>query len=198
MILQDEFNTLNTVGSGSYSSIYPGTDSAGRNGFPAGSPQLSKNAINKPVPTNDWWSKLIKENHADNLFNYPMTMKTADNGLIVTYIPSGVIGDNRAIEVGLTGLNTTKATAADYSDWTVSMNWNDGSRDLKATSGIGMPFVYFEKNASSTAQVKVNSGMQLFRMNLSLLKMRVVLLTLLFMHPLEVHGLFRATPIHLP
>ena len=156
--MQDQFNTLNTVGSGSYSSIYPGTDSAGRNGFPSGSPQLSKNAINKPVPTNDWWSKLIKENHADNLFNYPMTMKTADNGLIVTYIPSGVIGDNRAIEVGLTGLNTTKATAADYSDWTVSMNWNDGSRDLQATSGIGMPFVYFEKNASSTAQVKVNSG----------------------------------------
>lgn len=147
-----------SVGSGSYSTIYPGADSAGRNGFPAGSPQLTKNAINKPVPTNDWWSKLIKENHADNLFNYPMTMKTADNGLIVTYIPSGVIGDNQAIEVGLTGLNTTKATAADYSDWTVSMNWNDGDRDLQATSGIGMPFVYFEKNASSTAQVKVNSG----------------------------------------
>lgn len=147
-----------SVGIGSYSTIYPGSDSAGRNGFPSGSPQLSKNAINKPVPTNDWWSKLIKENHADNLFNYPMTMKTVDNGLIVTYIPSGVIGDNRAIEVGLTGLNTTKATVADYSDWTVSMNWNDGTRDFQATSGIGMPFVYFEKNGSSTAQVKVNSG----------------------------------------
>ena len=147
-----------SVGSGSYSTIYPGADSAGRNGFPAGSPQLTKNAINKPVPTNDWWSKLIKENHADNLFNYPMTMKTADNGLIVTYIPSGVIGDNRAIEVGLTGLNTPKATAADYSDWTVSMNWNDGTRDFQATSGIGMPFVYFEKNTPSTAQITVNRG----------------------------------------
>ncbi len=147
-----------SLGSGNYTTIYPGADSAGRNGFPSGSPQLTKNAKNKPVPTNDWWSKLIKENHADNLFNYPMTMKTADNGLITTYIPSGVIGDNRAIEVGLTGLNTTKATVADYSDWTVSINWNDGSRELQATTGIGMPFVYFEKNASSTAQVKVNSG----------------------------------------
>lgn len=38
------------------------------------------------------------------------------------------------------------------------MNWNDGVRDLQATSGIGMPFVYFEKNAGSTASVKVNSG----------------------------------------
>ena len=35
----------------------------------SGSPQLSKIASNKPVPTNDWWSKLVKEDHADNLFN---------------------------------------------------------------------------------------------------------------------------------
>lgn len=146
------------VGSGSYTTTYPGGDSAGRNGFPSGSPQLSKNAVGRPVPTNDWWSKLVKEDHADNLFNYPMTMKTTDSGLIVTYIPTGVIGDNSAIEVGLSGLNASKATASDYSDWTVSMNWNDGVRDLQATSGIGMPFVYFEKNAGSIASVKVNSG----------------------------------------
>ena len=25
------------------------------------------------------------------------------------------------------------------------MNWDDGTRDFQATSGIGMPFVYFEK-----------------------------------------------------
>ena len=125
---------------------------------PTGSPQLSKNAIGKPVPTNDWWSKLIKENHADNLFNYPMTMKTTNNGLIVTYIPRGVIGDNNTVHVGVTGLNTSKTTVSDHSDWTVSMNWNDGTRDFEATSGIGMPFVYFEKNTSSTAQITVNRG----------------------------------------
>lgn len=104
------------VGYGSYTTTYPGADSAGRNGFPSGSPQLSKNAVGRPVPTNDWWSKLVKEDHADNLFNYPMTMKTTDSGLIVTYIPTGVIGDNSAIEVGLSGLNASKATASDYSD----------------------------------------------------------------------------------
>lgn len=146
-----------TVGSGSYTTIYPGANGP-FNGFPGGSPQLSKNAIGKPVPTNDWWSKLLKENHADNLFNYPMTMKTTDNGLIVTYIPRNVIGDNQAIQVGLTGLNSSNTTVSDYSDWTVTMNWNDGARDFEATSGIGMPFVYFKKNSSSTAQITVNSG----------------------------------------
>ena len=114
------------VGSASYTNSYPGADSAGRNGYPSGAPQLSGNALGKPVPTNDWWSKLVKENHADNLFNYPMTLKTTNTGLIVTYIPWGVIGDSAPIEIGLTGLNTTKTTVSDYSDWTVTMNWKDG------------------------------------------------------------------------
>ncbi|UAM99522.1 T9SS type A sorting domain-containing protein [Polaribacter litorisediminis] len=157
------FSTIATaqttqVGSGSYANMHPGTDAAGRNGFPSGTPQLSGNAIGKPVPTNDWWSKLIKENHADNLFNYPMTMKTTNSGLIVTYIPFGVIGDSAPIEVGLTGLNAPRTTVSDYSDWTMTMNWKDNNHELKATSGIGMPFLYFEKDADDIVSIKVNSG----------------------------------------
>ncbi len=147
-----------TVGNGSYTNTFPGTDSAGRNGFPAGLPQLTGSAVGKPVPTNDWWSKLVLENHADNLFNYPMTLKTTNEGLIVTYIPWGVIGDSAPIEVGLSGLSTTKTTVSDYSDWTVTMNWNDGTRDLKATSGIGMPFLYFEKDNNAVVEITVNGG----------------------------------------
>ncbi len=95
------------MGSASYTNNFPGVDSAGRNGYPSGTPQLSGNAVGKPVPTNDWWSKLVLENHADNLFNYPMTMKTTNEGLIVTYIPWGVIGDSSPIVVGLSGLNAS-------------------------------------------------------------------------------------------
>ncbi len=146
------------VGAGSYTENFPGTDSAGRNGYPSGTPQLSGDALNKPVPTNDWWSKLIKENHADNLFNYPITLKTINQGLIVTHIPWGVIGDSSPIEVGLTGLNSNKTTVSDFSDWTVTMNWNDGTHNLKATSGIGMPFLYFDKGDSDVVEIKVNSG----------------------------------------
>jgi len=93
------FAQITTVGSGSYTNTFPGTDAAGRNAFPSGSPQVSGNAIGKPIPTNDWWSKLVKENHADNLFNYPMTLKTTNQGLIVSYIPWGVIGDSAPIEL---------------------------------------------------------------------------------------------------
>lgn len=146
------------VGSGSFTNTFPGSDSAGRNGYPSGTPQLSGNALGKPVPTNDWWSKLVKENHADNLFNYPMTLKTTNTGLIVTYIPWGVIGDSAPIEIKLTGLSTTKTTVSDYSDWTVTMNWKDSAHELKATAGIGMPFLYFEKDVDDIVEIKVNAG----------------------------------------
>ncbi|MBM3938580.1 MAG: hypothetical protein FJ333_08010, partial [Sphingomonadales bacterium] len=48
------------VGSGSYTQTFPGTDVAGRNGYPSGSPYLIDSLKNKPVPTNDWWSAKVK------------------------------------------------------------------------------------------------------------------------------------------
>jgi len=154
------------VGNGSYTQTFPGVDVANRNSFPSGSPQISGNALGKPVPTNDWWSSLIKEDHVSNLFNYPMTMKTVSNGLVVSYIvptptPNGSsqpIDDYLPITVGVSGLNTSKTTVSDYSDWTVSMNWNNNNREFEATTGIGMPFIYFTKGSSDIAQIEITKG----------------------------------------
>lgn len=146
------------VGSGSYTLTYPGTDAANRNQYPSGTPQLSGKALGKPVPTNDWWSQLIKENQASNLFSYPFTMRTLNNGLVVSYIPSGVIDDLLPITVGVTGMSSERTTVSDYSDWTVTMNWNDGVHQFEATAGIAMPFLYFTKGASDVAQITVTSG----------------------------------------
>lgn len=147
-----------TVGNGGYTTTFPGVDAAGRNAYPSGSPQLSGNALGKPVPTNDWWTAVVKENHASNLFTYPFTLKTINAGLVVSYIPSGVIDDLLPITVGVSGMTATKATVSDFSDWTVTMNWNDGSHNFEATAGIAMPFLYFTKSQSDVAQVTVTSG----------------------------------------
>ena len=147
-----------SLGSGSYRTTFPGTDSAGRNAFPSGTPYLSGSAVGKPVPTSDWWSALVKNGTASNLFNYPYTMKTLTGGLLVSYIPSGVIDDITPIVVGVTGLSATKTYVSDYSDWTVTMDWNDGTHNFQATSGVGMPFLYFTKKTTDVAQVTINSG----------------------------------------
>lgn len=147
-----------TVGAGSYTTTFPGTDSAGRNSYPSGTPYLSGNAIGKPVPTSDWWSTLIKNGTASNLFNYPFTMKTTNNGLVVSYIPTGVIDDLLPFIVGVTGMNAPNTKVSDYSDWTVTMDWNDGTHNFQATSGVGMPFLYFTKKPTDVAQITINSG----------------------------------------
>lgn len=146
------------IGSGGYTTTFPGTDAAGRNEFPSGSPLTVGNAAGKPAPTNDWWSNKIKNNHSDNLFNYPYTLKTVNEGLVVTYIPWGVIDNITPVTVGVTGLSASVANVSDFSDWTVTMDWANAGHHFQATSGIGMPFLYFEKDAADVAQVSVTSG----------------------------------------
>ncbi|MEL6254594.1 MAG: glycosyl hydrolase [Bacteroidota bacterium] len=154
-------NTLGQVidvGDGSYTLNFPGVDAAGRNSFPSGTPFTTGKATTKAVPTNDWWSHKVKNSHSANLFNYPFTMKTVNRGLVATYIPWGVIDDIEPVIVGVSGLQALSAKVSDFSDWTVSMDWNDGSHHFQATSGIGMPFLYFNKDSSDMAEIKINEG----------------------------------------
>jgi endoglucanase Acf2 len=152
------FGQIVPVGSGSYTTTFPGVDAAGRNTFPTGTPFTTGAAANKPVPTNDWWSAQIKNSHADNLFSYPYTMKTINEGLVVSYIPWGVIDAFTPITVGVTGLNASAARISDFSDWTVTMDWQNGGHHFQTTAGIGMPFLYFHKDSADVAEVKANQG----------------------------------------
>ncbi|MFK7945975.1 MAG: glycosyl hydrolase, partial [Saprospiraceae bacterium] len=155
---QNSFTQTINVGSGSYTLTFPGTDAAGRNGFPSGSPMTTGVAATKPVPTNDWWSDKIKNNHSSNLFNYPFTMKTDNQGLVVTYVPWGPFDNISPVTVGVTGLNASAANVSDFSDWTVTMDWTNSNHNFQATSGIGMPFIYFEKAQTDVAEVTVTQG----------------------------------------
>lgn len=147
-----------SVGNGGYTTQFPGVDEAGRNAYPAGTPNVIGIAATKPIPTNDWWSAKLNNNHVSNLFNYPYTLKTVNEGLVVTYIPWGVIDDYLPITVGVEELNASKSNISNFSDWTVTMDWSSGTHNFQATSGIGMPFLYFNKNSSDIAKVKVTSG----------------------------------------
>lgn len=146
------------VGSGSYTDSFPGVDEAGRNSFPPGTPQVSGPAADRPVPTNDWWSSVIQNDHVSNLFNYPMTMKTTPQGLVVSYIPWGVIDDQEPIVVGVSDLNAGQAEVYDYTDWTVTLEWTGSGHSFRTVMGIGMPFLYFTKETADVARVTVNLG----------------------------------------
>lgn len=146
------------VGSGSYTTAFPGTDVAGRNSYPQGVPYLIDSLKSKPVPTNDWWSAKLNNAHCSNLFNYPLTMKTTASGLVTSYIPWGVISDIEPIVVGVSGLNASAAYVAEYSDWLIALEWKSGGHRLQARTGMGMPFVYYQKDSADEVKITVNSG----------------------------------------
>ncbi|GAB4407994.1 MAG: hypothetical protein OHK0039_10810 [Bacteroidia bacterium] len=158
LLMQPLYAQVTPVGSGSYTLTFPGTDAAGRNGFPAGSPLTTGAAVGRPIPTNDWWSHKIKNNHSANLFSYPFTLKTVNAGLVTTYIPWGVIDDIEPVIVGVQGLAASAARVSDFSDWTVTMDWQSSGHHFQATAGIGMPFLYFTKDSADVAQITVNAG----------------------------------------
>jgi endo-1,3(4)-beta-glucanase len=154
------------VGNGSYTTVFPGGDIAGRNTFPSGTPYVSGVAATKPIPTNDWWSAKVKTPHVNNLFTYPMALRTVNSGLVLSYIPapSGPNGSSQPMDdalpiiVGVTDLNASAATVADHSDFTVTMNWANGTHSFNATAGIAMPFIYFTKTDTDIAKIVINTG----------------------------------------
>ena len=146
------------VGSGSYTKTFPGVDVAGRNGYPSGAPYLIDSLKNKPVPTNDWWSAKVKNAHCDNLFNYPLTLKTVNAGLVTSYIPWGVISDIEPIITGVTSLNHSAPYISSYSDWLITIEWKNSGHRFQTTVGMGMPFLYYRKDSADEAYIKINSG----------------------------------------
>lgn len=152
------------VGSGSYTTAFPGTDAAGRNTYPSGTPQLSGIAATKPVPTNDWWSNMVKVDHGGQAFNYPLSFRSKTDGLVVNYtIPAGANANEYrepmsavdGVVVGVNGMAASRSTVSNHSDWLVTLNWNSSGRDFNATMGLGMPFVYFTKGSADVAKVAV-------------------------------------------
>lgn len=147
------------VGSGSYTTDHPGYDQAGRNKVPAGTPQLSGDAVGHPVPTNDWWSNVLYKDQSENIFAYPMGMRTRADGLTLAYIPKGAMVDFSPVHISVGNISSAKTTVSDYSDWTFTMRWGSGSEYFDATAGLAMPFVYFTKHSSQSVTVTFREGM---------------------------------------
>ena len=112
------------------------------------------------VPTNDWWSSLSFKKFdcsmSEPLHAHPVSYKPSPDGLGLSYTQQptlygtpGGIGEfhypySQDLVVGVAGLNASVAEVADWSDWTVTPSWNDGTRSMTATIGHGLPVTWFE------------------------------------------------------
>lgn len=150
-----------TAGNASYLDVFPGTDEAGRNSYPAGTPHVSGKAATRPVPTNDWWSNELINRHGASIFNYPLALKPLDNGMaIIKNIQGQAITAENPLTVGMAGLSSPVTSVSDYGDWTVTFRWADGNGTarMEATAGQGMPMVYFKRFDNSQVEINITSG----------------------------------------
>ncbi|GIF40201.1 glycosyl hydrolase [Actinoplanes xinjiangensis] len=153
-----------TIGAGSYTETLP----AGAK-LPAGCGSVSTNprenvTANAPegaVPTNDWWSSLLFKKGDDCAFSqplyaHPLAYRPVAGGLGFSYEQTPAISGSptglgeyhypyaQKLVVGVAGLNAPKALVDGWTDWTVTPSWSDGTRTLKATIGHGLPLTYFQ------------------------------------------------------
>ena len=80
-------------------------------------------------------------------YTYQHTFATSAPGTdyLFPYYPDG------QMTVGVSGLNASKTTTHNYDDWTVTAEWLDGEKNMLATIGHGLPFVYFEISGGDAA-----------------------------------------------
>lgn len=155
------------VGSGSYSDSFPGTDEAGRNGFINSAAQVSGKAVGRPVPTNDWWSNELVSNHGNSMFNYPLGIRTQDDGvaLIRNAAQQAIMHGDGPLVVGLKGMSVPVTKVSDFSDWTVTFDWNGM---MSAIVAQGSPFVYFTRSGSADVELRASGTMTVLDGNILL------------------------------
>ncbi|MGW5668654.1 glycosyl hydrolase [Micromonospora sp. NPDC003776] len=176
--------TAGTVGAGSYTeTLPPGAALPKGCGEISANPRLfvTADAPKGAIPTNDWWSSLIwKRNNcatSENMQAHPLAYHAENNGLGLSYTTTAAISGTSTgvgeyhypysedIRVGVAGLGAPVVKAADWTDWTVTADWNDGARSMRATIGHGLPFSYYtisggnaQITATATPTVWANSG----------------------------------------
>ncbi|MET3769114.1 endoglucanase Acf2 [Marisediminicola sp. UYEF4] len=112
------------------------------------------------VPTNDWWSSLLFKKYncvgSEPLHAHPLSYlpQAAGLGLSNTTTPTvngtpGGIGEfhyayAQDVIVGVAGLTAPVVEVADWTDWTVTPSWSDGTRSMTATIGHGLPFGWYD------------------------------------------------------
>ncbi|HVU71150.1 MAG TPA: malectin domain-containing carbohydrate-binding protein [Ktedonobacteraceae bacterium] len=134
------------VGSGSYTTAAPSDLAA----LPPSTINRTSN-VTGPMPTSDWWTSVAWTNPAYPIYPLPLALQTTATGIGVDYPDLEV--ENVAVHAGFnndftlgssTGAFPTANPLVDgYSDWTVSMLWNNGSgATMRVTAGQGIPYLY--------------------------------------------------------
>ena len=157
-----------TVGKGSYAEYAPlsksKTDEHGgdQSQFMQYRPLNIREAADKPIPTNDWWTNLINgdDKHSGNeltghLWSYPQYVQGMKYGLDIHYpkywVDNGteMKAQSKLTVKGGDDFYPSVPMAEKWSDWTVTFSESDGDKKMLTTLAHGVPFTWIEMNGIS-------------------------------------------------
>lgn len=131
-------------GAGSYTTIQPANTHAPQS-------MIYRTAnVTGPMPTDKWWSSAAWLPYSDTMYPNPFQITAVAAGLqvndpAVTANSGGIFSDPASYDFTLGSTASTDFPSAlvdGYSDWTVSLLWDDGSGGtMRVTSGEGMPYL---------------------------------------------------------
>ena len=121
---------------------------------------LTPDAAGKPIPTNKWWTNLITDKYAGQLWSFPQQTKANEQGLEITFptrwndAGSDPISEN-PLRVGGADFVPVDARAKSWSDWLVTFRLaQSGDKFFDVTLGRGLPYVWIEsKGVSPTLKI---------------------------------------------
>jgi len=152
------------VGKGSYTTVLPAgcKTPADSTGLPI-DPQLTPD-FSQPAASNEWWSSFLykrvplEHHNSGKSYPHPLSVRGAPTGLEIGYTTKPDTGMDWEwlwaggtyeyahapdMVVGIDGLNIYYTKTAGYSDWAVTADWTDGTKNLRATIAHGNPYVFF-------------------------------------------------------
>lgn len=136
------------AGKGSYASFPPA--GADPNAFKTIDRKLYLMDTDKPIPTNHWWSNLLIDQYAGQLWAFPHQVKANADGIEVTFptrwndrgtdpvseFPLGVRGKD---------FHPADSRAKSWSDWLVTFRMAENpDKYFDVTLGRGLPYVWVE------------------------------------------------------
>lgn len=138
------------AGLGSYASTPPGGQNAPT--VYGTSYDWIDRPADSPLPTNDWWTLILKSGFAGSLYSMPQKLFTANYGVNV----SGFTGINsvannigyageQAITIGTTGAVYTRDALVSYGDWNVKFRMDKAPNQyMDVTAVQGSPISWYE------------------------------------------------------
>ena len=142
------------IGAGSYTSFPPA--SAGGTAIATANQSLYVVSNNVPIPSNKWWTDLVINQYAGNLWASPLAVSANAQGINISRPNFDTVYDGAHSFLGVNfqpdvpfsiqgqGFSPADARALNWGDWTVTFRMQQASQFMDVTIGHGLPYTWIQ------------------------------------------------------